>query len=144
MEYLYEKVAYLRGLAEGMNVDESTSQGKLMTKIIDTLNDFADAINELNDSHVELDEYVEALDEDLTTVEDDLYGEEDEDDYDEEEDDEEDGYIELECPHCKETVYIDENLIYSEEAVSCPNCHQPIEVEFDCGCGDCGCDHDHK
>lgn len=140
MEYLYERVAYLKGLAEGMKVDESTDQGKLTTKIIDVLSDFADAINELNESQNELDEYVEAIDEDLSALEDDLCF--DEDDEDDEFDDEEDyDYVEVECPHCKEFVYLDEDLVESGEQVICPNCHEPIEFEFECGCG---CDHDHE
>jgi DNA-directed RNA polymerase subunit delta len=136
MEYLYERIAYLRGLAEGMKIDENSDNGKLMLNILEVLSDFADAINELNDAHVELDEYVEALDEDLSNIEDELYGEddlEDEEDYD---------YIEVECPHCHEYVYLDEELLENGEEVTCPNCHEPIEYELDCDC-DCGCDHDH-
>ncbi len=141
MEYLYERVAYLKGLAEGMKVDETTDQGKLMSKIIDVLGDFADAINELNDTQNELDEYVEAIDEDLSTLEDEIYGD-DEDDF--EDDDEDYDYVEVECPHCKEFVYLDESLIDSGEQVICPNCHEPIEVEFECECCGCGHDHDHE
>lgn len=137
MEYLYERIAYLQGLAEGMKIDETTDQGKLVTKIIEVLGDFADAINEINDSQNELDEYVEALDEDLSTIEDDFYGEEDECDCDDDDDDYD--YIEIECPHCKEYVYLDESLLESGEQVICPNCHEPIEFECECGCG-----HDHN
>ncbi len=138
MEYLYERVAYLRGLAEGAKVDESTNEGKLITKIIEVLGDFADSINELNDAQLELDDYVEAIDEDLTTLEDDVYDEEDEDN--DEEDDDFD-FLELECPHCKEYVYLDQELAGNGEEVLCPNCHEPIEIEFGCCCDDdCGCD----
>lgn len=139
MEYLYERVAYLKGLAEGMKVDESTDQGKLVSKIIDVLSDFADAINEINEAQGELDEYVEAIDEDLSTLEDDLSF--DEEEYDEFDDDEDYDYIEVECPHCKEFVYLDQDLVESGEQVICPNCHEPIEfdMEFSCGCG-----HDHE
>jgi formylmethanofuran dehydrogenase subunit E len=140
MEYLYERVAYLKGLAEGMKVDESTDQGKLISKIIDVLSDFADSINELSESQNELDEYVEAIDEDLSTLEDDLCFDED-DDNDEFDDDDDYDYVEVECPHCKEFVYLDEDLVESGEQVICPNCHEPIEFEFECGCG---CEHDHE
>lgn len=140
MEYLYERVSYLRGLAEGLKVDESTDQGKLVTKIIDVLSDFADAINELSDSQNELDEYVEAIDEDLSTVEDEVYGDEDNEyGFDEDEDDYD--YIEVECPHCKENVYLDEDLVESGEQVLCPNCHEVIE--FETGCEHCDGNHSH-
>jgi len=136
MEYLYERIAYLRGLAEGMKIDENSDNGKLMVNILDVLSDFADAVNELSDSQTELDDYVEALDEDLSNVEDELFGEDDEDDEDEDDYD----YIEVECPHCKEYVYLDESLLENGETVICPNCHEKIEYELDC---DCDCEHDH-
>lgn len=140
MEYLYERVSYLKGLAEGLKIDESTDQGKLVTKIIDVLSDFADAINELSDTQNELDEYVEAIDEDLSNVEDEIYGDED-DSCGFDEDEEDYDYIELECPHCKETVYLDEDLVESGEQLICPNCHEAIELET--GCEHCDGDHSH-
>lgn len=141
MEYLYERIAYLRGLAEGMKIDENSDNGKLMVNVLDVLSDFADAINELNDSQAELDDYVEALDEDLSNVEEELFGEEDDDEEDDEDEDDYD-YIEVECPHCKEYVYLDESLLENGEAVVCPNCHEKIEYELDYDC-DCGCEHEH-
>lgn len=142
MEYLYERVAYLKGLAEGIKVDETTDQGKLILKIIDVLSDFADAVNELNESQNELDEYVEAIDEDLSALEDDLCF--DDDGYDNLDSDDEDyDYVEIECPHCKEFVYLDEDIVESGEQILCPNCHEAIEFDYECGCG-CGHDHDHE
>lgn len=145
MEYLFERVSYLKGLAEGMKIDENTNEGKLMVKIIDVLDDMAIAINELAETQDELDEYVDIIDEDLSAVEDDLYGDLDEDEDDEcecDDDDEDTDFIEIECPHCKEFVYFDEEIILNSEEVTCPNCHKtiPIEVEVQscgCGCTDC-------
>ncbi|MCQ1529817.1 CD1247 N-terminal domain-containing protein [Lutispora saccharofermentans] len=135
MEYLYERVAYLRGLVEGLGIENSTKEGKVITNIIDVLSDFADAINELNESQEELDEYVEAIDEDLSNVEDELF-DEDEDDYE----DDDYGFIEVECPHCNEYVYLDEEVLDKGEEVLCPNCHEPIEIDMDCCHHDCCCD----
>lgn len=135
MEYLYERVAYLRGLVEGLGIEESTKEGKVITNIIEILGDFADAINELNDSQEELDEYVEAIDEDLSNVEDELFDEDDE--FDEDDDY---GFIEVECPHCNEYVYLDEEVLDKGEEVLCPNCHEPIDIEFECCEHDCCCD----
>ncbi len=142
MEYLYERVAYLKGLAEGMKVDETADQGKLILKIIDVLNDFADAINELSESQNELDEYVEAIDEDLSALEDDLCFDED-DECDDPDDDDDCDYVEVKCPHCKEFVYLDEDLVDSGKEVICPNCHEAIEFESEYEHG-CGCCHDHE
>ena len=83
MEYLYERVAYLRGLVEGLGIENSTKEGKVITNIIDVLSDFADAINELNESQEELDEYV-YLDEEVL-----------------------DKGEEVLCPNCHEPIEID-------------------------------------
>ena len=38
---LTEKVAYLKGLVEGIGVDETTNQGKIMKAVLDVLDDMA-------------------------------------------------------------------------------------------------------
>jgi len=142
MEFLYEKVAYLKGLADGLDIEETTKEGKLLVKIIDILEDFADAIVEIDEDADEMAEYVEAMDEDLTNIEEDLY-----EDLDEEEDDEDDDedieFVEVECPNCSEEVYIDEDLLYEDDIdVVCPRCNEKIELveEVD----GCCCNHDEE
>lgn len=147
MKYLYEEVAYLKGLAEGLEISEETKEGKIINKIVDVLESFADAIVELEEEQIELIDYVESIDEDLSDIEDDIYEEEDEDD---EDDDEEYNYIEMECPNCNDFVEIDEYLLYNEDIdIVCPNCQAVIlSSEDECECSDeciCDCDcHDEK
>lgn len=89
MDYLYDKVSYLKGLADGLGIDEKSKEGKLLLHIVDALEDFADAIDELNENYLDLEQYVEYMDEDLTDVEDEVYDYEDsylDDDYDDFED----------------------------------------------------------
>lgn len=146
MKYLYEEVAYLKGLAEGLEISEETKEGKIINKIVDVLESFADAIVELEEEQIELIDYVESIDEDLSDIEDDIY-EEDEDD---EDDDEEYNYIEMECPNCNDFVEIDEDLLYNEDIdIVCPNCQAVIlSAEDECECSDeciCDCDcHEEK
>ncbi|MCU9810397.1 CD1247 N-terminal domain-containing protein [Paraclostridium sp. AKS81] len=146
MKYLYEEVAYLKGLAEGLEISEETKEGKIINKIVDVLESFADAIVELEEEQIELIDYVESIDEDLSDIEDDIY-EEDEDD---EDDDEEYNYIEMECPNCNDFVEIDEDLLYNEDIdIVCPNCQAVIlSSEDECECSDeciCDCDcHEEK
>lgn len=147
MKYLYEEVAYLKGLAEGLEISEETKEGKIINKIVDVLESFADAIVELEEEQIELIDYVESIDEDLSDIEDDIYEEEDDDD---EDDDEEYNYIEMECPNCNDFVEIDEDLLYNEDLdIVCPNCQAVIlSSEDECECSDeciCDCDcHDEK
>lgn len=148
MKYLYEEVAYLKGLAEGLEISEETKEGKIINKIVDVLESFADAIVELEEEQIELIDYVESIDEDLSDIEDDIYEEEEDDD--DEDDDEEYNYIEMECPNCNDFVEIDEDLLYNEDIdIVCPNCQAVIlSSEDECECSDeciCDCDcHDEK
>lgn len=146
MKYLYEEVAYLKGLAEGLEISKETKEGKIIHKIVEVLESFADAIVDLEEEQADLIEYVESIDEDLADMEDDIYDEEDEDEID----DEDLSYVEMECPNCGDLVDIDEDLLYNDEIdVICPNCQAIIlssdddddnYTEYDGAC-DCGCDH---
>ena len=85
MEYLMQKVSYLKGLADGLGIEDSSKEGKLLLHIVETLEEFADVLDETVDNQLDLDEYVNFIDEDLADVEEDIYGlddEEDDDDFD--------------------------------------------------------------
>ncbi len=134
MKYLYEEVAYLKGLAEGLEISTESKEGKIIHKMVDVLESFADAIVELDEEQADLVEYVESIDEDLSDIEDDIY--EDGDD----EDEEELSFIEMECPNCGDLVEVDEELLYDDEVdVVCPNCQAIIlsaDDNDDCMCID--------
>ena len=57
MDYLFERVAYLRGLCDGSGFSEDTKEGKVLLEIVDILGEFADSIVELSDKQDELEEY---------------------------------------------------------------------------------------
>ena len=125
MKYLYEEVAYLKGLAEGLEISKETKEGKIIHKIIDVLESFADSIVELDEEQCDLAEYVESIDEDLSDIGDDL------------------SFIEMECPNCNDLVEIDEELLYDDEVdVVCPNCKAIIlsSDDDDYSCTDCDCE----
>ena len=82
MDFLLQKVSYLQGLADGLGVDDTTKEGKLLLHIIDTLEEFADVLADTIDDQMELEEYVNFIDEDLADLEDEVYEDEDDDDYD--------------------------------------------------------------
>ena len=124
MKYWYEEVAYLKGLAEGLEISKETKEGKIIHKIVEVLDSFADAIVDLEEEQADLIEYVESIDEDLADMEDDIY-EDEEDDY--EESDDSFSYVEMECPNCGDLVDIDEDLLYNDDIdVICPNCQAII------------------
>jgi hypothetical protein len=129
MEYITEKVAYLKGLAEGLELDTTTKEGKLLVKIVEVLDEMALSISELDNVVDELDSYVESLDEDLAEVEEVVYAD-DEDccdcgcgDCDCDCDDELDGF---ECENCGHTVYLAVDDFEEDEEILCPNCNAPL------------------
>lgn len=130
-----EKIAYIKGLAEGLSLDESTKEGKILAAIIDLLGDITEEICDIEDACDELMEQIDAVDEDLSSVEEIIYGEEDECDCGCDCDDDDDVY-EIECPSCNDTIYLDGDML-EEEGITCPNCGTDLEFDFDC---DCGCD----
>ena len=131
-----EKVAYLKGLAEGLGIEENTKEGKLFKAVMDVLSDLAVSVEDLEDYTAELTEQVDAIDEDLDALEGDFY---DEDECDCCCDD--DDFFEVECPNCKEELCIDEDVLEAG-FIECPNCHEKFALEVnedECGCG-CGCE----
>ncbi len=53
MEIL-EKVAYMKGLAEGLGLDTKSKEGKLLTVMMDILDDIALELRDLSDGQWEL------------------------------------------------------------------------------------------
>lgn len=133
MSKMGEKVAYLKGLAEGLGVTAETDKGKLMLAMIDTLEAFAEQSEETEEALRELQEVVDELDSDVGDLEEALLSEaEDEEDDDEEEDeddDEEEGLIEYECPHCGTVIFFDEEAFDMEQEHLCPNCNRKVFEE---------------
>ncbi len=65
-----EKVAYLKGLAEGLNLDtEKSKEGKLISVMIGILEEMGISIEALEDEMDDLGEELDAVSEDLSDVE---------------------------------------------------------------------------
>ncbi|MBQ4044587.1 MAG: hypothetical protein IJD06_11400 [Clostridia bacterium] len=93
-----EKSAYIKGLAEGLGLDASKPETKVINALLDLVSDLSAKIAELEKETETLNDYIEEIDEDLGFVEDLIY---DDDDEDEDDDDDEDDYeCDLDCAHC--------------------------------------------
>ena len=131
-----EKVAYLKGLADGLGLDKDSKEGKLFAAIIDVLDDMALEIEDMQELQMELSEGLDAVSDDLEDIEDIVYEEweddddyEDEDEEDEEEEDSEDCYATT-CPTCEEEIFFDESILEEGEVV-CPNCGERLEFDLE-------------
>ena len=129
-----EKVAYLKGLADGLGLDPETKEGKILIAIIDVLDDMALELEDMKDLQEELAEGLDVVSEDLEDVEDIIYDDYDEDDEDEDEDDEDEDESEecyvTTCPSCEEEIFFDETILEEGEVI-CPNCGEKLEFELD-------------
>lgn len=78
-----EKVAYLKGLADGLGLDKENKQDKLLAAIIDVLETVALDLEDLEENALDLADEIDAISDDLSDVEEIVYN-----DYDEDYDDE--------------------------------------------------------
>ena len=115
-----EKVAYLKGLASGLELDTNDKTVKLLNAIIDTLDEMAEAMSELELDVVDICDQVDAVDEDLSEVEDYLF------DIDEDEDDEEDLY-EINCPECDNSMIVSIDML--DGTIECDNCGAELRLD---------------
>ena len=120
-----EKVAYVKGLLDGVGFEKDSKEARVFNAIVDALDDIALSVVELEDGVSELCEQVDAIDEDLDALETDFY----EDDCDCDCCCDEDFY-EVKCPGCGEEICIDEETLL-EGGIQCPNCGEELEFDMD-------------
>ena len=118
MGYMKEKVAYLRGVAKGMEID-GDAQGKLINLMIETMDEMAAALDDTELAMQEFDECIDDIYEELDSLEEYLFDDEDDDSFDE------DDFVEVECPHCDETVFFSQDMLAGDDLI-CPNCNESI------------------
>ncbi len=128
MMLLTEKAAYIKGLAEGMELDANDKTVKLINALIDIIDDLSLTVADLEDECAELHEQLDAVDEDLAELEDDFYEDDEEDDEYYYDDDEE--FFEVQCPECNEIITLDEEML-EEGEIECPECGTKLQFEFD-------------
>lgn len=119
-----EKVAYLKGLAEGLDLDTVKSkEGKLISVMIGIMEELAMSVEDLEESALNLGEEIDALSDDLADVEKLVFDEDDEEnDYD-------DDWFEVECPSCGADILVDDEALVEGEAV-CPSCGARYAMEL--------------
>ena len=154
---LTEKIAYMKGLLDGMELDGSTKEGKAILQMAEVMEEMGVYIDDLQSQVDELTELCDLLDHDLGDVESDLYCDDDDDDFGDDDDDEDDDedfeigqvlpadyddyaydddedfdevqYV-VNCPSCDETVSLSERQL-EEGSMVCPHCGELLEFNYD-------------
>lgn len=143
---LNERAAYLKGLMEGVEIDKSTKQGKVLCAMYELLEELCSTVTELDNDVDQVFDELDAMDEDLDELEEFVFGDEDEDDDDCDCDcddcdcdcDDADVQYELTCPNCNAVTVVDEDTLLNEQ-ICCGNCGAEFEIEFSECEGDCEC-----
>ena len=119
MKEILQKVAYLQGLADGLELEDS-KEGRLIKEMLTVLDAMTDYIGALDEQIEDMEDYLESLDSDLADVEEEVF----------EFDDEDDDMVDVECPNCHEQVCFDSSILYDDDLieVTCPNCGAVVFV----------------
>ena len=107
-----------------MNITGGSPQGKIISGILNVLNEIADEISGIQTKFDEMQEYIESVDDDLLDLEESVL---------------DDDYMELECRNCGEQLYIESDIMDDEDVieVTCPRCNEVIFIN------DGSFDHEH-
>lgn len=116
-----ERVAYLRGLYEGLEIDAGKKEGKLLEGMLEAMEDMARSITDLQEQNDALLDELDDIYEELSAITEDFL--EDEDDLADEED-----LYQVICPTCGEVIYLDDDIL-KEGSITCTACGE--ELEFD-------------
>ena len=116
-----EKVAYLKGLMEGMKLDTESGEGKLLLLIADILGDMAEEIEDALSDICDLSEDVDAIGDALDELEDCCPSGVD---------DAEPVFFEFTCPACGKAITVDEDVL-ELGAIQCPECGEMMDLALD-------------
>lgn len=130
-----ESLGYLKGLLDGLELDETKKETKVFKAIIEVLENLNEDVLDITEELDVVEEQLDDLDDDLAAIEETVYDDDfdmcdgcsgcdgDEDDYEE---------YEIECPNCGEEILVDEDTVMEGE-LECPNCGEMLqfEIEYD-------------
>ncbi|MDO5547881.1 MAG: hypothetical protein Q4F79_05275 [Eubacteriales bacterium] len=120
-----ERVAYVRGLFEGLDFSTEKKEGRILQAMLDLLEDMALSIEDLEEENDALQNVIDAMVEDLYD-DDDSYDELDDEDMEIDPDAE---LFQVICPSCGEEIFVDESTL-SMGNIGCPACGEDLEFDL--------------
>lgn len=136
-----EALGYLKGLIDGLDLDENSKETKVFKAIIDVLENLNDDVLDITEEMDIVEEQIDDIDDDLAMLEEFVY---DDDEFecdgdcegcdgcDFDDDDEFEDYVEYEiqCPNCNAEFAVDEDTVL-EGSLECPNCGEILQFEYE-------------
>ena len=117
---LSEKMAYIKGMADSIDLDQNDKKDKLIMAMVDALSDLAGEIDDLGEYVDDVAAQVDEIDEDLGNVEEDFYGDEC--------DCCDDGVAV--CPKCGAEFELDLDALENGDIITCPECGAELNFEY--------------
>lgn len=134
-----EKLAYLKGLVAGLNLNDDKKDTKVIKYLMELLEDIVLDMENLEDGFSEFQQQLDEVDEDLGAIEKDLYEvdnsskptpSKNSNKKKKSKKTKDELYYEVTCPTCGDTICLDEELINVGE-MECPNCGEKLEFDLD-------------
>mgnify|MGYP000849568746 FL=1 len=116
MRDISEKVSYLQGLSEGLNISDGNPQGKIISGILGVLDDVSGILVDMRSEFNIVKDYIESIDDDLFELEENFKQDKD--------------VIELRCDNCGEELCFDADLIEDDDVIEiiCPRCNEVVFI----------------
>lgn len=115
MSNLNERVSYLQGLLEGLDISDATKEGKAIEVIAEILEEIAYAISDVVETQEDIQDYISCIDEDLADLEEKVYT---------------DRFVEVYCPDCGEVIEVDPSIVADPSIeIICPECGEAFTPE---------------
>ncbi len=116
---LTEQVSYLQGLTEGLNINDSGPQSRIISGMLEVLNEITINMRDMRNHIFELNEYVDSIDDDLCEILEGLGGTTTRK-----------NTVEVECSNCKERLYFDACVLEGEDTIEivCPRCNEVVFI----------------
>lgn len=130
-----EALGYLKGLLDGLDLDDNKKETKIFRAIIDVLENLNEDVLDITEEIDAIEEQCDIMSDDLEDLEDVVYSDDFPcagcdgcDDWDD--DDYEEGEYGIVCPNCDEEFIVDEATV-EEGSVECPNCGEILSLEVE-------------
>ncbi len=136
MSEISNRASYLKGLADGLKLDKTTTEGQLIDGLLNLVSDISGELEMLDQEQGFLADKIDEMDDVIEMIGDETFG------YD---DDEDDDMYTLVCENCGAEIDLtgDDLDDIADGVFKCPDCGEVIELDLgDCDC-DCGCGHEH-
>lgn len=136
MSEISNRASYLKGLADGLKLDKTTTEGQLIDGLLNLVSDISDELEMLDQEQGFLADKIDEMDDVIEMIGDETFG------YD---DDEDDDMYTLVCENCGAEIDLtgDDLDDIADGVFKCPDCGEVIELDLgDCDC-DCSCGHEH-